>query len=80
MEHYTGRVEVEPETGVQRVRATARYELTWPGDDTVASSEARLDLRADREAFDVTVELDVDDAGEPLVRQRWHRLIARDLA
>ncbi len=43
------------------------------------SSEARLEVRSDRDAFEVTVELDVDDGDEQFRSRRWYRHIPRRL-
>jgi putative CocE/NonD family hydrolase len=77
-EHYTGRVEVEAATGRQRATARSRYEIEWP--QASVASEARLDLQADGETFDVRVELDVLDGGTLLAARRWRRRIPRNLA
>ena len=83
-EHYVGRVEVDPSTRRQSAVASARYQVTWPAGprdgEVRATSEARLDLRVDADTFHVTLELDVDDADQPLVRNRWQRAIRRHLA
>ena len=76
-EHYTGRVEIDPATGNQRVLATAGYQLTWPDAGVTARSLARLDVRVSPGELDVEVELDVDESDRPMVRHRWHRLIPR---
>jgi putative CocE/NonD family hydrolase len=77
-EHYTGRVEIEAATGRQRATALSRYEIEWP--QASVASEARLDVRADGETFDVRVELDVLHGGRLLAARRWQRKIPRNLA
>ena len=78
IEHYTGRVEIEAATGRQRAVARSRFEIEWP--QARVASEARLDLDVDAEAFDVRVELDVEDGGAVLATRRWQRRIPRHLA
>lgn len=79
-EHYSGRVEIDPDrghrpAGEQRVRAGARYDLSWPG--VQASSRASLELTADADVLDVRLELDVQDGETVIARQAWHRRIPR---
>jgi uncharacterized protein len=74
-EHYTGRVEIDPATGAQRLRASARYDLRRP--ELEATSRATLDVTIDAEHLDVRLELDVRD-GESMVAERfWQRRIPR---
>ena len=77
-EHYTGEVAVSTtDPGDARAHATARYVIAWP--EATVSSEARLEVRSDRDAFEVTVELDVHDGDEPFRSRRWYRHIPRRL-
>jgi predicted acyl esterase len=56
----------------------AGYQVEWP-EATVATT-ARLDLRADADAFEVRVDLEVREAGEPRWNRSWRRRIPRRLA
>ncbi len=77
-EHYHGEVAVSTtDPGDASAHATARYEIAWP--EATVSSEAHLELRSDRDAFEVTVELDVHDGEELLRSRRWYRHIPRRL-
>jgi len=77
-EHYTGEVAVSTvDSGTARATATSRYVMTWP--DVTVSSEAHLEVRSDRDAFEVTVELDVDEGDERFRSRRWYRHIPRRL-
>jgi predicted acyl esterase len=77
-EAYRGEVAVSTvDPGDARATARARYAITWP--DATVASEARLDIRSDRDAFTVSVELDVDDGDERLRSRRWDRRIPRRL-
>ena len=78
VEHYEGDVDVSTvDPGAAGARATARFELAWP--DSTCASEVRLSLRSDASTYHVTVELEVDDGGEPFGRRRWERAIPRRL-
>ena len=77
-EHYVGAVAVSTtDPGAARAEATARYVVAWP--DATVSSEARLEVRSDHDAFEVTVELDVHDGDELFRSRRWYRHIPRRL-
>jgi hypothetical protein len=77
-EHYTGEVAVSTtDPGDASAHATARYEIAWP--EVTVSSEAHLEVRSDRDAFEVTVELDVHDGDELFRSRRWYRHIPRHL-
>jgi hypothetical protein len=55
----------------------AGYQVEWP-EATVATT-ARLDLRGDADAFEVRVDLEVAEAGEPRWTRSWRRRIPRRL-
>jgi hypothetical protein len=77
-EHYAGEVAVSTvDPGDARAHATARYAITWP--EATVSTEARLEMRSDRDAFEVNVELDVYDGEEEFRSRRWYRHIPRRL-
>jgi predicted acyl esterase len=77
-EHYTGEVVVSTDDpGVARAIATSRFAIAWP--DVRVHSEARLDVRSDAEAFDVTVDLDVHEDDELVRTRSWSRRIPRRL-
>jgi hypothetical protein len=77
-EHYTGEVAVSTDDpGVARATATSRFAIAWP--EVRVHSEARLDVRSDAEAFDVTVELDVHEDDELVRTRSWSRRIPRRL-
>ena len=71
--------------GIAHATARARYRIAWP--DTTVTTEARLRLTSDRDAFTVDVELDAveldsTDArrrSEPFRSRTWHRVIPRRL-
>lgn len=92
-DRYRGRVEVDHRTFEQRATSEVRFALTWP--EAVVEAAATLEVRADAECFDVTVELTARElpSGDPgsagpsaeengvVVGQRsWHRRFPRDLA
>ena len=68
-------VELDPATGIQRLRASCRFDLSWPQVDAV--SQAELDLRVEPDVFDVHLQLDVRDGEERLARRTWHERIPR---
>jgi hypothetical protein len=77
-EQYDGEVSVSTvDPGDATARATARYEIAWPGESCAA--EARLRFHSDAHSYHVEVELDVDDGTEPFARRRWKRDIPRNL-
>jgi predicted acyl esterase len=77
-EHYRGEVAVSTtDPGQARATATARYVVAWP--EVTASTEARLEVRSDHDAFEVTVELDVHEGDELFRSRRWYRHIPRRL-
>jgi len=53
------------------------YQIEWP-EATVATS-ARLDLRGDADAFEVRIDLEVREGGEPCWNRSWQRRIPRRL-
>jgi hypothetical protein len=75
VEHYAGRVEVDRLGGEQRLRASARFDLGWPGVE--ASSLATLAVTADRDTLDVRLDLDVREGEAVVANQTWHRRIRR---
>ncbi len=77
-EHYTGEVTVSTDDpGIARATATARFAVAWP--EVRVHSEARLDVRSDADAFDVTVDLDVHQDDELVRTRSWSRRIPRRL-
>jgi hypothetical protein len=68
-------VEIDRLGGGQRVRASARFDLGWPGVE--ASSVARLDVTIDRETLDVRLELDVQDGDVVIASRSWRRRVPR---
>jgi uncharacterized protein len=77
-EHYVGAVAVSTtDPGAARAEATARYVVAWP--DATVSTEARLVVRSDQAAFEVTVELDVHDGDKLFRSRRWYRHFPRRL-
>jgi uncharacterized protein len=77
-EHYSGRVSVDEQTFEQVADAVAEYTVRWP--EVTASASATLHLVADRESYDVTIELTARDGDEPVAARRWHEVLPRDLA
>lgn len=77
-EHYQGTVgtALDP-PGTSWATGEASYRPAWP-EATVASS-ARLELRGDAEAFDVRVDLEVHEDGQPPRTRSWRRRIPRRL-
>jgi hypothetical protein len=55
----------------------AGYRIEWP-EATVAAT-ARLDLRGDADAFEVRVDLEVGEDGQPGWTRSWRRRIPRRL-
>jgi uncharacterized protein len=55
----------------------AGYRVEWP--EATAATTARLDLRGDADAFEVRVDLEVAEAGEPRWNRSWRRRIPRRL-
>jgi putative CocE/NonD family hydrolase len=77
-EHYAGEVAVSTDDlGIARATATSRFAIEWP--DVRVHSEARLEVRSDAEAFDVTVDLDVHEDDELVRTRSWSRRIPRRL-
>jgi hypothetical protein len=75
---YGGTVGVShDDPGRAFVDAGATYELAFP--EATVRTESRLRIDSDAEAYDVTIEIDAREGGEPFWSGRWHRRIARDL-
>jgi hypothetical protein len=83
-EHYTGWVEVDRRTFVQRAHSEVAFRLHWP--DTEVCSQATLDLAAGPEHIDVDIRLTArergphDEQSSPVAERHWRRRIPRDLA
>jgi uncharacterized protein len=77
-EHYSGRVSVDERTFEQVADAVAEYTLRWP--EVTASASATLHLFADRDSYDVTIELTASEGDEAIGERRWHEVFPRDLA
>jgi uncharacterized protein len=77
-ERYRGTVgaALDP-PGASWATGEATYRLAWL-EATVASS-ARLELRGDADAFDVRVDLEVGEEGQPPWTRSWRRRIPRRL-
>jgi uncharacterized protein len=77
-EQYEGEVSVSTvDPGDATATATARFEIAWP--DASCRAESRLQFRSDASSYHVDVELDADEGDEPVARQRWSRVIPRQL-
>ena len=76
-EHYTGRVEVDTRTWVQRSDSTADFTVRWA--EGTARARTEVSLVADVEAFDLNVRLDTWHDDEPFVSRRWERRVPRAL-
>jgi uncharacterized protein len=77
-EHYSGRVSVDEQTFEQVADAVAEYTIRWP--EVTASASATLHLVADRDSYDVTIDLTVREGDEAVGERRWHEVFTRDLA
>jgi hypothetical protein len=77
-EHYSGRVSVDERTFEQVADAVAEYTIRWP--EVTASASATLHLVADRDSYDVTIELTAREGDEAVGERRWHEVFPRDLA
>jgi predicted acyl esterase len=77
-EHYSGRVSVDERTFEQTTQARADFAISWP--DVTVSTAAALDLVADKESFEVTIELTAHEGDELVGTRSWHEVIPRDLA
>jgi uncharacterized protein len=77
VERYTGRVEVDRTTFVQRADATADFTVRWEHATVRARAELRMD--AGPSAFDVQLGVETWCDGVPFASRRWTRSIARDL-
>ena len=87
---YTGRYDAQIEdayTGATDVstvdpsdagaEGTARFEITWP--EATVSASARLSVRSTADEYEVEIDLDVEESGQPFARRRWHEVIPRHL-
>ena len=78
VERYQGTVGVSlDQPGLTWARGSAAYRVEWP-EATVATS-ARLDLRADADAFEVQLDLEAREGNELRWTRSWHRRILRHL-
>ena len=59
------------------VEGTARFEIAWP--EVTVSAFARLSVRSTTDEYEVDIDLDVEEDGEPFARRRWHEVIPRYL-
>jgi hypothetical protein len=77
-ERYQGTVgaALDP-PGASWATGEAAYRLAWP--EATVTSTARLQLRGDADAFDVRVELEVQEDGRPARTRSWRRRIPRRL-
>ena len=77
-ERYAGTVgTAQDRPGRTWATGEAGYQVEWP-EATVATT-ARVDLRGDADAFDVRVDLEVREGGEPRWNRSWRRRIPRRL-
>ncbi len=74
-ERYRGKVGVNSVTFAQSAHAEARFDLRWP--QAAVSTEATLDLTADRFSYDVTISLLAREGDDLVGERRWHRIIPR---
>jgi uncharacterized protein len=93
-EHYSGAVEVDQSTFVQRATARVSFGLDFAGDSGPGDHEGRSDDRrpvtvavssdlevvADATDFVVRISLEAQDDGELVMRRSWERTYPRDLA
>ena len=63
--------------GQASATASCRFEIAWP--EVTCTAAARMEVRSDAEAFDVTIELDTMEDGVPFASRRWTETIPRDL-
>jgi predicted acyl esterase len=77
-EHYAGTVSVDERTFVQKARADTTFSIQWP--DAKVVSRAVMDLVADDQAYDITIELEAKEGDGVVGRRSWHERIPRDLA
>jgi hypothetical protein len=75
---YTGRTDVSTvDPADAGAEGTARFEITWP--EATVSSSARLSVRSTADEYEVEIDLDVEEDGQPFARRRWHEVIPRHL-
>lgn len=75
---YSGSVDVSTvDPADAGAEGTARFRITWP--EATVSASARLSVRSTTEHYEVEIDLDVTENGEPFARRRWHEVIPRHL-
>ena len=75
---YTGSTDVSTvDPADAGAEGTYRCELTWP--EVAVVAEARLSVRSTVDEYEVEIDLDVTEDGEPFARRRWHEVIPRHL-
>ncbi len=77
-EHYSGRVSVDEPSFEQSAQAETAFTLAWP--EATVSTVGSLRLTADKDSFDVTIELVAREGDEVVGRRSWHEVFPRDLA
>ena len=75
---YTGSTDVSTvDPADAGAEGTYRCELTWP--EVAVVAEARLAVRSTVDEYEVEIDLDVTEDGQPVARRRWHEVIPRHL-
>jgi hypothetical protein len=75
---YTGATDVSTvDPADAGAEGTYRCELTWP--EVAVVAEARLSVRSTVDEYEVEIDLDVTEDGQPFARRRWHEVIPRHL-
>jgi hypothetical protein len=75
---YTGSTDVSTvDPADAGAEGTYRCELTWP--EVAVVAEARLSVRSTVDEYEVEIDLDVTEDGEPFAIRRWHEVIPRHL-
>ncbi len=77
-EHYSGRVDVDRRTFLQRASARVSFGLDLPETSVRVASD--LEVVADEETFTVRIEMEGLEAGVRQMHRAWTRVFPRDLA
>jgi uncharacterized protein len=79
VERYEGETTVSTENpALASARGRAVFTLSWP--EATVTSEVRTELVSDEQTWQLTIDLDVAENGQPRWTRHWERRFARHLA
>jgi uncharacterized protein len=79
VERYWGRVSVDTETFEQRAQADVTFTVRFDDPEVEVTARSRLDVRVNATEYDVHIDLECSENGEPVAERRWRRIIDREL-